>query len=78
MQSTDVPAGHEVTPLELFFDLAYVFAIGQLSHQLLAHPTWTGAAEAFVLYLAVYAAWAYTTWAVTLVRPWIRGPGGCC
>src|SRR4029450_1326294 len=25
-----------VTPLELFFDLVYVFAIGQLSHHLLA------------------------------------------
>lgn len=67
MQSTSVPARREVTPLELFFDLVYVFAIGQLSHQLLAHPTWTGAAQTLVLYLAVYAAWAYTTWAVTLV-----------
>ncbi|MDX2557327.1 low temperature requirement protein A [Streptomyces stelliscabiei] len=67
MQSTSDPVRREVTPLELFFDLVYVFAIGQLSHQLLAHPTWTGAAQTLVLYLAVYAAWAYTTWAVTLV-----------
>ncbi|MCX5363833.1 low temperature requirement protein A [Streptomyces sp. NBC_00124] len=66
MELTSVPR-REVTPLELFFDLVYVFAIGQLSHQLLAHPTWTGAAQTLVLYLAVYAAWAYTTWAVTLV-----------
>ena len=28
-----------VTPLELFFDLVYVFAITQLSHLLLKHPT---------------------------------------
>ena len=28
-----------VTPLELFFDLVYVFAITQLSHLLLNHPT---------------------------------------
>ncbi len=28
-----------VTPLELFFDLVYVFAINQLSHLLLDHPT---------------------------------------
>ncbi|MFD9651390.1 low temperature requirement protein A [Streptomyces mirabilis] len=67
MQLTSDPARREVTPLELFFDLVYVFAIGQLSHRLLVHPTWTGAAQALVLYLAVYAAWAYTTWAVTLV-----------
>jgi low temperature requirement protein LtrA len=26
-----------VTPLELFFDLVYVFAIGQLSHHLVEH-----------------------------------------
>jgi Bacterial low temperature requirement A protein (LtrA) len=26
-----------VTPVELFFDLVYVFAIGQLSHHLLEH-----------------------------------------
>ena len=57
----------EVTPLELLFDLVFVFAIGQLSHHLLVHPTWTGAGETLVLYLAVYAAWGYTTWAVTLV-----------
>jgi low temperature requirement protein LtrA len=67
VESPREPARREVTPLELFFDLVYVFAIGQLSHQLLAHPTWTGAAQTLVLYLAVYAAWAYTTWAVTMV-----------
>ncbi|WP_086667979.1 low temperature requirement protein A [Lentzea kentuckyensis] len=67
MKSTGDARRREVTPLELFFDLVYVFAIGQLSHQLLAHPTWTGAAQTLVLYLAVFAAWAYTTWAVTLV-----------
>ncbi|MGW6521766.1 low temperature requirement protein A [Streptomyces sp. NPDC054962] len=31
MELTSVPARREVTPLELFFDLVYVFAIGQLS-----------------------------------------------
>ncbi len=31
-----------VTPLELFFDLVYVFAITQLSHLLLNHPTLGG------------------------------------
>ena len=29
----------KVTPLELFFDLVYVYAITQLSHLLLEHPT---------------------------------------
>ena len=30
-------AERDVSPLELFFDLVYVFALGQLSHHLLAH-----------------------------------------
>src|SRR5829696_6203075 len=38
-----------VSPLELFFDLVYVFAVSQLSHHLLDHLTWRGAAETLVL-----------------------------
>ncbi|MEU7429193.1 low temperature requirement protein A [Streptomyces sp. NPDC040750] len=60
VELTSDPARREVTPLKSFFDLVHVFAIGRLSHQLLAHPTRTGAAQTLVLYLAVYAAWAYT------------------
>lgn len=51
-----------VTTLELFFDLVYVFAITQLSHFLLAHPTVAGALEAGFLLLVVWWAWQYTTW----------------
>ena len=43
-----------VTSLELFFDLVFVFALSQLSHHLLEHPSWVGAGETFVLLLAVY------------------------
>ncbi|MDH6282513.1 low temperature requirement protein A [Prescottella agglutinans] len=63
------PEQQEVTPLELFFDLVYVFAIGQLSAHLLENLTWTGLAETVVLYVAVYAAWAHTAWASTLTDP---------
>src|ERR671916_1440063 len=51
-----------VTPLELFFDLVYVYAITQLSHLLLGHPTVGGALQALFLLLAVWWAWQYTTW----------------
>lgn len=34
-----------VKPLELFFDLVFVFAISQLSAHLLEHLTWRGVAE---------------------------------
>lgn len=58
---------YEVTPLELFFDLVFVFGVSQLSHHWLEHMTWRGAAEASVLLLPVLAVWSYTSWAATLI-----------
>jgi low temperature requirement protein LtrA len=60
-------SGGRVTRLELFFDLVFVFALSQLSHHLLEHPSWVAAGETFVLLLAVYKVWVYTTWAATLL-----------
>jgi low temperature requirement protein LtrA len=51
-----------VTPLVLFFDLVFVFAVTQLSHLLLEHPTVGGALETLFLLLVVWWAWMYTTW----------------
>jgi hypothetical protein len=51
-----------VTPLELFFDLVYVFAVTQLSHRLLEHLMLGGALEMPFLLLVVWWAWMYTTW----------------
>jgi len=36
--SREPGAARDVSPLELFFDLVYVFAIGQLSHHLVVAP----------------------------------------
>src|SRR5438067_13405940 len=58
---------YEVTPLELFFDLVFVFAVSQLSRHLLAHLTWRGAAETLVMLRAVYAVWYSTSWAATMI-----------
>src|ERR671920_2016254 len=58
-----------VTPLELFFDLVYVFAITQLSHLLLEHLTVGGALETLFLLLAVWWAWVYTTWVANWFDP---------
>ncbi|NOJ59631.1 low temperature requirement protein A [Arthrobacter sp. 260] len=60
-------SGDGVTRLELFFDLVFVLALWQLSHHLLEHPSWVGAGETFVLLLAVYKVWVYTTWSATLL-----------
>ena len=55
-------ADGRVTPLELFFDLVYVFAVTQLSHRLLDHLTVRGALETLMLLLAVWGVWIYTSW----------------
>lgn len=51
-----------VTPLELFFDLVYVFTISQLAHHLVDHVDARGIAETLVLTLAVMYAWFMTVW----------------
>jgi low temperature requirement protein LtrA len=58
----DGAGDHRVTPMELFFDLVYVFAVTQLSHLLLAHLDWHGVAQTALLMLAVWTAWIYTAW----------------
>lgn len=47
--------------LELFFDLVFVLAFFQLSQELLAHLSWTGAFQTLVLLLAVLLVWFSTT-----------------
>lgn len=59
----------EVGPVELFFDLVYVFAIIQLSHLLIEHLSWTGAAQTVVVFAAVWWGWNYTAWAMNWLNP---------
>lgn len=62
--------GHAaVSFLELFFDLVFVFAITQLSHFLKDNLTALGFAEALVMFLAVWWAWMFTTWATNWADP---------
>src|ERR671916_2502039 len=58
-----------VTPLELFFDLVYVFAVTQLSHRLLDHLTVRGVLETSMLLLAVWGVWIYTAWFTNWFHP---------
>jgi low temperature requirement protein LtrA len=57
------------TPVELFFDLVYVFAITQLSHLILDDLTVAGVGRAAFLLLIVWWAWIYTTWMVNWFDP---------
>src|SRR5918999_3113390 len=58
-----------VTPLELFFDLVYVFAVTQLSHLLLDHLTVRGGLETLLLLSVVWSAWVGTTWVTNWFDP---------
>jgi len=59
---------YEVTLLELFFDLVFVFAISQFSQYLLRHLSWRGMAETLVMLMTVLGVWSYTSWAATMIR----------
>jgi len=63
--------GHEakVSMVELFFDLVFVFAITQLSHSLLAHPSLLGALETLLLFLGIWWVWMFTCWATNWLDP---------
>jgi low temperature requirement protein LtrA len=56
--------GHaKVGYVELFFDLVFVFAVTQLSHSLIAHPTPIGLLQTAILLGAVWWGWVDTAWA---------------
>ena len=64
----------QTTPVELFFDLVYVFAITQLSHQVLDDLSVAGVARAAFLLLIVWWAWIYTTWMANWFDPGASAP----
>ncbi len=54
-------------PVELFFDLAYVFAFSQLVGLLLADPTWAGVGRAALLFGLLWLPWQQLTWAANAI-----------
>ena len=55
--------------VELFFDLVFVFAITQISHNLLSHYTAQGLVETAIMFQAIWMVWIYTTWVLNLLDP---------
>ena len=53
---------HPVTPLELFFDLVFVFAITQVTSLLAHNPTWLGVLHGMLVLAAVWWAWGTYAW----------------
>ncbi|RKN33995.1 low temperature requirement protein A [Micromonospora musae] len=59
----------QVALLELFFDLAFVFALTQLSKNLVSDLTWTGVYQTFVLLLALWWVWTLAAWITNRMDP---------
>ncbi len=47
----------KVSWLELFYDLVYVAAIGQLTHRIAAYPTWPTVGCSFLIFCLVFWSW---------------------
>lgn len=54
-------------PVELFFDLAYVFAFSQLVGLLIGDPSWAGVGEVALLFVLLWFPWQQLTWAANAV-----------
>ncbi len=57
-----------VTPLELFFDLVFVFAITQVTSMLSDDPTWGGVGRAMLVLGALWWAWTGYAWLTNTVN----------
>jgi low temperature requirement protein LtrA len=62
--SDQAPEGPEqaVSPLELFFDLVFVFAITQVTGFISADPTWSRLAEGLAILAVLWFAWVAYVW----------------
>ena len=58
-----------VTPLELFFDLVFVFAFTQVTTVLSDDPTWVGLGHGLLILAALWWAWAAYAWLTNTVDP---------
>ena len=51
-----------VAPLELFFDLVFVFALTQITYLMSEDPTWGGLGEGMLVLAALWWAWGAYAW----------------
>ena len=62
-------AEQRVKPLELFFDLVFVFAITQVTGLMSADPTWEGLGRGLLVLGALWWAWAGYAWLTNTLDP---------
>jgi low temperature requirement protein LtrA len=64
-----VEVEQRVTPLELFFDLVFVFGLTQVTSLMSADPTWSGLARGMLVLAALWWAWAAYAWLTNTIDP---------
>lgn len=64
-----VETEHRVTPLELFFDLVFVFAITQVTALMAADPTPRGVGQGLLVLAAIWWAWVGYAWLTNVTDP---------
>ena len=65
----------KAVPLELFFDLVFVFAITQVSTLMASNPTWSGLVHGLAVLAVLWWAWAGYSWLSSATDPeegWVR------
>ena len=62
-------AEERVTPLELFFDLIFVFAITQVTGLIVDDPTWGGLVRGLLVLGVLWWAWAAYAWLTNTINP---------
>ena len=70
MKGVPVPDREEdftADPVELFFDLAFVFAFSRLVAHLVHHPDWAGVGEFALLFVMIWLPWTQFTWSANAV-----------
>ena len=67
---------HPVTPLELYFDLVFVFAFTQVTTVLSNNPTWSGLGHGLLILTALWWAWVAYAWLTNTVDPGVGAVWG--
>ena len=63
-----IAEAHAVTPLELFFDLVFVFALTQVTTLMADDLTWLGVLRGFAVLTVVWWAWVGFSWLTNSIR----------
>ena len=69
MNAPEVEREQRVTPLELFFDLVFVFAFTQVTSLLAHNPTWGGVLRGVLLLSMLWWAWSAYAWLTNALDP---------